>query len=264
MEATPIQKKKALKYGFSLGAIGFWLVFWEILCRRINQDIFLPSPLAVIEEMFRLCQSLEFWRTIATSSFRIILGFLLALVMGILLAVGAYKSRPVSELITPVMKVIKTMPVASFIILALLWVKERNLSVLIAFLMVLPMIYSNVLQGLRAADPKLLEMAKVFRLSRRKVVTAIYIPSVMPYFTAAVSVGIGFSWKAGIAAEVIGTPANSIGKNLYEAKLYLMTKELFAWSVVIILISVIFEKILIRFFRLIQVNNAVRNQSNDN
>lgn len=263
MGTSTIRKKKTVKYGLSLGAVGFWLLFWELLCRKINQDIFLPSPLAVLGELLRLCQSLAFWKTIAISSCRIIMGFLLALVMGILLAVGAYKSRLVTELITPVMKVIKTMPVASFIILALLWVKERNLSVLIAFLMVLPMIYSNVLQGLRAADPKLLEMARVFRLSKRKVIAAIYIPSVIPYFTAAVSVGIGFSWKAGIAAEVIGTPANSIGKSLYEAKLYLMTKELFAWSVVIILISVIFEKIIIRLVRLLQVNDSQVSQNDD-
>jgi len=143
------------------------------------------------------------------------------------------------------MKIIKSTPVASFIILALVWISSKNLSVLIAFLMVLPIAFSNLLFGLKSTDVKLLEMAKVFRLGRLKRIKAIYFPSVLPFLVSAVSVGLGFSFKSGIAAEVIGRPANSIGLNLYEAKLYLMIKELFAWTAVIIIISVLFEKIVV-------------------
>jgi NitT/TauT family transport system permease protein len=147
------------------------------------------------------------------------------------------------------MKIIKAMPVASFIILALVWIKTKNLSILISFMMVLPMIYSSVEQGLIATDQKLLQMAQIFRFRPWKKAIAIYIPSVKPFFRSAVVVGLGFCWKAGIAAEVIGYPAGSIGKKLYEAKLYWMTKELMAWTVVIILISVVFEKVVILLLR---------------
>jgi NitT/TauT family transport system permease protein len=156
------------------------------------------------------------------------------------------------------MRLIKAMPVASFIILALLWINSSNLSVLISFLMVIPIIYSNVKLGLKSADEKLLQMAKVYQISRRKKIIAIYIPAVTPYFIAAVSVGLGFCWKAGIAAEVIGNPVGSIGNRLYEAKLYLMTEELFAWTTVIIIISILFENVVMSLLRRLQQETVKR------
>lgn len=220
----------------------FWLLVWELVSRSIGSEILLASPAAVFAALLELVQSFDFWRTILFSSLRIIAGFSMALAAGTLLAALAYRFRFVGELVSPLMRIIKAMPVASFIILALVWIKSRNLSVLISFLMVVPMIYSGVLQGLHTADEKLLQMAQVFRLGLRRKAAAIYIPAVKPFFLTSITVGLGFCWKAGIAAEVIGIPSGSIGEKLYEAKLYLMTKELLAWTVVIILISVIFEK----------------------
>lgn len=233
-------------------AVCFWLLLWEVVSRRIGQEILLASPAAVLVTLVGLLNSPDFWKTILFSSGRIILGFILALAIGILLAVGAYNYRVVKELAAPLMKTIQAMPVASFIILALVWIKAKNLSVLASFLMVMPLIYSNVLQGLITADEKLLQMTKVFHVGKIGRIVAVYIPSVMPFFISAVSVGVGLCWKAGIAAEVIGIPNGSIGERLYEAKLYLMTKELFAWTIVIILVSILFEKavlLLVRFLR---------------
>jgi NitT/TauT family transport system permease protein len=240
------------RYGLKIFAICFWLLFWEVMSRRIGQELLLASPAASLGALFELSKSIDFWLTILFSSLRIVLGFVLALVVGTVLAVGSYRSKVINELISPVMKIIKAMPVASFIILALMWINEKNLSVLISFMMVVPMIYANVAQGLKSTDEKLLQMAKVFRLNRLKRITAIYIPAVTPYFISAVSVGLGFCWKAGIAAEIIGKPTGSIGARLYEAKLYLMTKELFAWTIVIIIISVLFEKSVMLLLRLLQ------------
>ncbi|MDF2514259.1 MAG: binding-protein-dependent transport system inner rane component [Herbinix sp.] len=245
-----------------LFVIFFWLLIWELLSLRFK--IVLASPIAVLETLLGLIIHLDFWQTILFSSLRIVFGFLLALIMGILLAVGSYRSSMISELVSPLMRIIKAMPVASFIILALMWINTKNLSVLISFLMVVPMIYANVLQGLKATDHKLLQMAEVFHLSRLKKVVAIYIPSVTPYFLSAVSVGMGFSWKAGIAAEVIGTPSGSIGERLYEAKLYWMTRELFAWTVVIIIISVLFERLVMLLLRPIHTGKGELNGSTIN
>jgi NitT/TauT family transport system permease protein len=209
----------------------------------VGFEILLPAPIAVFDTLIKLSGSIEFWQSILFSSLRIVLGFVLALSVGTVLAIGSYQSILIRELIAPLMKLIKAMPVASFIILAILWIDIRNLSVLIAFMMVLPMIYANVLQGLKVTDEKLLQMAEVFHLSLFKKIIAIYIPSVKPFFISAVSVGLGFCWKAGIAAEVIGQPAGSIGRQLYEAKINLITKELFAWTIVIVVISVLFERL---------------------
>ena len=143
------------------------------------------------------------------------------------------------------MQAVKSIPVASFVILALVWIRTENLSVFISFLMVLPIIYTNTLSGLVATDRELLEMAKVFRISRLKKALYIYSPLVMPFFLSGASIGIAFCWKSGIAAEVIGLPGNSIGENLYRSKILLDTAGLFAWTITMIIISVIYEKTII-------------------
>ncbi len=249
MKAKDSFNRSVEKFGMKLFVACFWLLIWELVSRWVGQELFLASPVAVFRTLLVLVQTMDFWQTIFFSSLRIITGFAIALLSGTILAILAYRFRLIEELISPLMRIIKAMPVASFIILALVWIKSKNLSVLISFMMVLPMIYSSVEQGLIAVDKKLLQMAKVFRLSLWKKAIAIYIPSVKPFFLTAVMVGLGFCWKAGIAAEVIGFPAGSIGAKLYEAKLYLMTKEILAWTIVIILISIIFEKVIILLLR---------------
>ena len=233
------------KYARKLVAICFWLMVWELANLRIGNELILPSPIAVLKTLFVLIWTMDFWKTILFSSLRIIIGFGIALLSGTLIAIIAYRYRLVEELVSPLMNIMKAMPIASFIILALVWIQSKNLSVLISFMTVLPMFYSNVAQGLKATDEKLLEMAKIFDLGLWKRAIAIYIPAVKPFFLTAVTVGLGFSWKSGIAAEVIGIPANSIGKKLYETKLYWMTNELLAWTVVIIIISILFEKVVV-------------------
>lgn len=249
------------KYGIKLLVLCFWILVWEVAGRLINQELFLPLPKSVLLTIFELGTTSVFWLSILNSFIRIIIGFSLGLITGTILAILSYKSRLIYELISPLMKVIKSTPVASFIILALVWISSKNLSVLIAFLMVLPISFSNLLYGLKSTDEKLLEMSKVFQISRWKRIKAIYFPAVLPFIVSAVSVGLGFSFKSGIAAEVIGRPANSIGLNLYEAKLYLMIKELFAWTLVIILISVLFEKIVMRTIQHYGLNNRHINRS---
>lgn len=133
--------------------------------------------------------------------------------------------------------------VASFIILILIWVPSRNLSFIISFLIALPVIYTNVLYGIENTNKELLEMAEVFRVSPGKRIWYIYMSETLPYLRAACSVSLGLCWKAGVAAEVIGIPSGSVGEKLYEAKIYLQTPELFAWTLTIILLSVWFEKI---------------------
>lgn len=230
---------------YRIFAIIFWIMVWQIASMIINKEMLLASPFAVIGALLQLMVNFVFLVSIWNSFIKIVIGFCLAIITGVLFGICSYCSVIVQIMIEPLMKVIKATPVASFIILVLLWINSKNLSILISFLMVIPIIYTNVLQGLYSTDPKLLEMAKVFRMSYIKKLRYIYIPAVMPYLVPACSLGLGFCWKSGIAAEVIGLPKNSIGENLYEAKLYLMTKELFAWTIVIICISVVFEKLVI-------------------
>ena len=143
------------------------------------------------------------------------------------------------------MLTVKTVPVASFIVIALIWLSSSMLSVFIAFLMVLPIIYNNILNGIKSTDRKMTEMADVFALSQGKRFLYISLPAVKPFLCSACQTAIGFAFKSGIAAEIIGIPNGSLGERLYSAKVHLETANLFAWTVLIVLLCVLFEKLFI-------------------
>ena len=239
------------KRNLSLWAVLFWLLVWQAGSMALHSDILLVSPLRVLQTLLALIQTTRFWSSLLGSMGRILGGFLLAAALGTLLAALAARFKRVEELLAPLVLAMKTVPVASFIILVLLWFSGKNLSVIISMLMVFPVIYMNVLEGIRSADEKLLEMAQVFRLSVGKKLLYIYLPAVAPFFVSACSVSLGLCWKSGIAAEVIGTPDGSIGAVFYQAKIFLQTSELLAWTVVVVAVSVAFEKLFMFLLRLV-------------
>ena len=225
-----------------LTGVLFWVAVWQFMSVKIGKEVLLASPMATIKALITLAGQSAFWHAIFFSLTRILLGFVLAVVVGVVLAGLSAAFDRIRYLFSPLFSIIKSIPVASFIILVLLWVSGKNLSICISFLMVLPIVYNNMLAGFMRVDRSLLEMAQVFRLSTVKKIKYIYIPQVLPYFTAACTTSLGLCWKSGIAAEVIGLPNGSMGNRLYETKLYMDTPEMFAWTVVIVLISFMVEK----------------------
>ena len=235
-------KNKSIK----LWAIITWLLIWEIASRLLNQGILLVSPILTAKRLFELAREWEFYRTILFSISQIILGFLSATILGVILAIWGNWSKRVEEFLQPLFGVMKAIPVASFIILCLVFLSSSKLSIFIVFLMVLPIMYTNVLQGIQRVDKNLIEMAQVFEVSLFRRIRYLYVPAIWPFFYTSCKVGIGFSFKSGIAAEVIGIPDGTIGEKLYESKIYLDTPDLFAWTIVIVVISILFEKIFIQ------------------
>ena len=228
------------------GAVLFWLAVWQAAAMAVGQEVFLVSPVQTLGTLLELLPQAEFWQRIGFSAGRILLGFGLGAVSSVVLAVAAGRWAWVEALLAPVMQLVKATPVASFIILALVWVSGSSLSVLISFLMVLPVLYGAVRTGIGSVDVQLLEMAKVFRLPLGRRLRAVWLPAVLPAFRQGCSVALGICWKSGVAAEVIGLPNGSIGDALYRAKITLSTGELFAWTFVIILLSAAFEKLFLR------------------
>ena len=225
------------------GAVLFWLAVWQAAAMAVGQEVFLVSPVQALRCLLRLLPQADFWHRVGFSAGRILLGFGLGVVCSAALAVAAEICPAAEILIAPVLQLVKATPVASFIILALVWVSGSSLSILISFFMVLPVLYGAVRTGIESADGQLLEMARVFRLPLPCRVKAIWLPAVLPAFRQGCSVALGICWKSGVAAEVIGLPDGSIGDALYRAKITLSTGELFAWTFVIIVLSAAFEKL---------------------
>lgn len=247
--STTRDKNTRLSPALRLGAVAVWLLLWQLASMAVGLPLLLPSPLAVLLRLGQLCTGVDFWLTVASSLLRILLGFLLGVLFGTALAGLCWRFRLIDVLARPLLGVLKSTPVASFIILALVWVKTTWLATVISFIMVLPLIYANVREGIDSADRQLLEMAQVFRLSRRKTFRYCYLPAILPFFLSAVSSALGFAWKSGIAAEVLGRPARAIGSQIYDSKIYLETPDLFAWTLVVILLSVLLERLAVRFVR---------------
>ena len=219
----------------------FWLLVWHMASIAIGHDILLVSPFDAGKRLIELAGNGEFWISVGLSLSRIATGFASALATGIVLAAASARLPFMRHLLAPLVATIKSVPVASFVILILIWVSSEHLSVAISFLMAFPIVYTTMLEGIEQTDRNLLEMADVFDIGPFNRLRFIYASQVLPYFQAACSLSLGMCWKAGIAAEVIGLPAMSIGEHLYEAKVYLATSDLFAWTLVIICISILGE-----------------------
>ena len=237
-------KKGVRAWGRRLAVATFWLAAWRLASMAVGSRIVLVGPAEVACRLAELVLEADFWVSVGLSLGRVATGFGLAVVAGVALAAWASRSRVVEGLLAPLVGAVKATPVASFVVLLLMWVSSRRLSVAVSFLMAFPILYTNVLAGVRQTDPALLEMADVFGVSDWARVRTVYAAQVAPYLRAGLSLAMGLSWKSGIAAEVIGLPAPSIGIHLYDAKVYLDTPDLLAWTVVIVALSVGLEALL--------------------
>lgn len=231
--------KKILKYS----AIAlFWFWVWYIASLLINQELLFPTPIAVLIRLSHLLSTAEFYETVSYSLFRIIIGMLIGILIGTVGGLVTAFSSLARDIFSPILAVIKATPVASFIILVVLYVSRDSAPLIIALTMVTPVVWTNVESGILNTDKSLLEMAKAYKMSRFALVRHIIIPSVFPYFIAALRSSLGMAWKAGIAAEVLLMPLISIGKMIADSKYNLETVDLFAWTAVTVILSVIIEK----------------------
>ncbi len=220
----------------------FWIGLWQVVSMRGTLGIFIASPWQTVQRFFELCLTLPFWKALLYTTGRILTGFFLAVTAGTVLSALTAGFYWLDIFLMPVMRLIRTVPVVSFVILALIMVSSRYLTQLISFLMALPVVYMNVKNGISQMDPGLKEMAGVFRVTLWRKIWFMYVPQVMSAFETGTALALGFAWKSGLAAEVIGIPSGSVGERLQQAKVYLNTPDLFAWTLAVVFVSVLLEK----------------------
>lgn len=223
--------------------LAFWLGVWQLAAATVGHDFLLASPATTGRRLVELVLTGDFWATVGHSLARIALGFLAATLVGVVTAAAAAAWRPVDAVLYPAMTTVRAAPVVSFIILLLIWTGSGWLAAVTSFLMVLPIVHTAVLGGIRQRDPAMLEMATVFRVPLLRRIVAIDVPAVLPYFATACHVGVGLAWKAGVAAEVIGLPQGSIGERMYQGKLLLSSADVLAWTVVVVAVSFASERL---------------------
>lgn len=241
-KTTTGKLKKVLVF---LAVLLFWTGVWQGVFMLVGKEILVVSPAQVAGKMLELVRESYFWQSIGMTFLRISTGYISGVLLGTLCAVLTVAVPFLKTLLYPLISLVKATPVASFIILALVWIKKDGVPVFITFLIVFPIIWANVSEAVVNTDKGLLEMAKAFSLGRLSIVKNIYLHSVLPYFAAGCTTAIGLAWKAGVAAEVIAMPRSSVGYNLYRSKINIETADLFAWTIVVIVLSVILERFIV-------------------
>lgn len=233
--------KIAKRIGKILLITALWVGVWAFAAWRIGKPLLFPTPKLVFQRLFELIQTEEFYRITANSLWNIFSGILIAVFLGVLLAVITSRISLLREAILPLMTVIKATPVASFIVLAMIWIGSPRVPTFITILIVLPVIWTNLDEGFLKIDPQLEEVTRVYKISFFRRFKLLTLPSLKPYFVSACRSSLGLAWKAGVAAEIIAMPKNTIGTMIGEAKLYIETATMFAWTLTVILLSLLIE-----------------------
>jgi NitT/TauT family transport system permease protein len=237
--------KKILKY--SLIAL-IWIGLWQLIALAVGNELLFPSPWAVAVRLSELVLTLGFYETVAISLLRIVAGIVAGLIIGILGGMLTAFSKFARDLFAPALAVIKSTPIVSFIFLIVLWISRDLASLIIAAMIVIPVVWANVEMGFLNTDKALLEMARTYGMSRAALFANLYMPSIASYLLASLRASLGMAWKAGIATEALLLPVISIGKMISDANLYLETVDLFAWTVIVVILSVIIEKLTVTLF----------------
>ena len=231
------------------GVFAFYIALWALAARWVNSPLLLPTPLAVLRRLGALLPSSGFWLTLGATLLRTLLAYLLGIAFAVLLSALCCRFRAAELLFSPLLSAVRATPVTSFIVLALVWLSNARVPVLTGFLMTLPVVFSALTQAVRAIDPRLLEMARLYRFGRLRTLRHVVVPAALPAVVESCLAAIGLCWKAVVAAEVIGVPKLAVGSRLYEAKIYLETDSLLAWTLLIVLLSVALERLLSRAAR---------------
>ena len=231
---------------YNLVAIIFWVSVWQIISMIVKLEVILPSPLSTIKALLKLSTEIHFWKSCALSILRISSGLFTGALFAIVLAYITYASELAYSVFSPVLTVIKATPIASFIILALIWIGRDFVPSFITFLIVLPIIWSSVYHSINNVDNRLKEITKIFNFTTQQRIKHLYFPSIFSAFISSFTTSIGIAWKAGVAAEVLCTPKYSIGTSIFESKKYIETPSLFAWTITVIFLSLVIEKFLIK------------------
>ncbi len=221
--------------------VALWIAIWEVMYLLIGRDIYFPSPVSVVKTFFGLLPHKATWTIIGYSIYRTLFAIAASAILGVIFGMLCGLNRTPYDVINPLIVVLKSTPVVSVIIIAIIWFRSTDVPIFSGFLMCFPIVFTATVAGIRSTDPKLIEMCSFYKVGRFEKLKALYFASARPYINASVVSAIGICWKAVAAAEVLSMPRLSIGANLFFAKTSLDPALLFAWTAIIILLSFVFE-----------------------
>lgn len=234
MKASITRNKKII-------AVAIWIVIWQFASMVVGEVLLLPSPYQTLAALFELGKTSIFYVSVLTTLIRVMIGLLISIITGVALGIASARYSWLAAFLTPMMSTIKAVPVVSFILLLVLYLNSSTAPVAVCVLLCFPIMYTNTQKGMLSIDKKLIQMAELHKVPSRKILTHIKIPAIFHYILSGIFICIGFSWKSVVTAEVLSAPLRSIGYSLYVTRMYVNTEELFAWTLIIVLLSITIE-----------------------
>ena len=231
----------AKKFGVSVSVLLFWIGVWYLASFLVDSVLLLPTPHDTLFALLELLCTPEFYNAVLSTLLRVALGLFFGIAAGVILAFLSYKFVFLKNVLSPAISVIRATPVASFIVLLWVLLSGNTLTVLVAFLMVMPIIWQNTLDGFSSVPTELIEVADVFEFSFKRRFKVLILPVISNYIFPALITSVGLAWKSEIAAEIIAYTKNSIGMYINDAKTFLMTPTVFAWTAIIVIMSILLE-----------------------
>lgn len=238
MRAFARQMTERMKAVAAAGAVAaFWLAVWVFAAALVAQPLILPGPGAVALALLRLVCDGGTWAILVGSGARILGGLALAAVCGGVLAGISSRLRAFARLVAPALSFVKATPVACVVVLLLIWLGSARVSIAAVFLMALPGVYFSLVEGLAQVDKPLEQMFRLHGVRGWRLFCAHIWREVLPFVLSCARAVIGMSWKAGVAAELIGMAVGTVGERIYQAKLLIETADLLAWTVLVVAAS---------------------------
>ena len=233
----------------TLSSILLLVLGWALAAKRAGKEIILPSPLVTFKQLLSLLSSANFWQHLSATLLRGLAGFGLSYLMGLMIGLFSGLNRHFKTFFQPWLTAIRSTPSMALILLALIWFKSNAVTLFVTFLVVFPIVTQNVSEGLQQVDPRLKELARLYQVSTTRVLREMYLPAILPYLATGAAAGLGLTWKVMIAAEVLANPPTGIGTQMDTARIFLQTAEVFAWTIVVITISLFFDRLLYSLLR---------------
>jgi NitT/TauT family transport system permease protein len=224
--------------------IGLLLILWQAASAGAGSALILPSPLAVFHSFLALLSRERFWRAVGGSLSRIIAAFVICIAAGSLTGLAAGLNAFFRALIAPLLTTIRATPVLALILLAMFWFPSGIVPVFSGCLMAFPVMHTAMEAGIRAVDPSLIQMARLFEVPRTVMIRKLWIPAAAPQLRAGTKNVLGLCWKVVVAGEVLSQPRFALGSGMQESRLMLETPEVFAWAAVTVLLCGLSEYIL--------------------
>jgi len=217
-----------------------FLACWYAAASR-SPAFILPGPEKVWHALRGMASNPSFAHDVGMTTYRVVMGFVLAALVGTPLGLALGASRRLAQAFEPVLAVLNTVSSALWAVFAIIWFGISDATtIFVVFMTAMPLILTNVWQGARNVDKQLVDLARSLRLSRARILLRIHLPSILPYFFSGARLAFGFGWRVSLVAETLGA-SDGIGYRVRQAADLVQTDQVFAWTLLLVLLMLALE-----------------------